>query len=449
MSLGPCLDVRSHALLMVAWAFAACDGQEVDRMVASHGADDLGTGGSTTEAAPVQQSVTVDANLGRGSGASYLAAGDRQLCWLDDTRTLVSYVGVNEALGLSTAGPAEPFEEERTVSFSLGGPVSQLALGLRHGCALLETGDVICWGDNSRGQLGVGDTAARVPDVDELSSVQLGGGVRVQSITAAGDRSCALLAGGDVKCWGSGVYGPGTPDIGNVGDEPNEMGDALAPLDLGADLHAAELTASTTGICIAFEDDSLKCWGTNNSGQLGQGDTQARGDEPDEWGDQLTPFRLGPGQVSHLQGGYEHYCALVSEPEGRAQVKCWGWNGSGQLGLGDTDNRGDEPDEMGDALPPARLGDAQPADVAVGFAHSCALFDDGRVKCWGEGARNLLGTGKSNVGDTEATVDNAMPTLDFGDQSVVQLVAADHFSCVRFENGEFACWGEWEIAIRR
>ena len=92
----------------------------------------------------------------------------------------------------------------------------------------------------------------------------------------------------------------------------------------------------------------MKCWGDNEFGALGLGDVDDRGDEPDEMGDNLPAVDLGTGRTaaSISAGGY-HNCALLDD----GRVKCWGDANWGQLGLGDTENRGDEPDEMGDNLP--------------------------------------------------------------------------------------------------
>ena len=94
--------------------------------------------------------------------------------------------------------------------------------------------------------------------------------------------------------------------------------------------------------------DSVKCWGLNDSGQLGQGNTSRLGDDSSEMGNNLPAIDLGSGKNARaISAGYRHTCAVLDN----ASLKCWGKNDSGQLGLGHTINRGDVSNQMGDNLP--------------------------------------------------------------------------------------------------
>ena len=102
-----------------------------------------------------------------------------------------------------------------------------------------------------------------------------------------------------------------------------------------------------------LDNDTVKCWGYANAGQLGLGDVQARGDDANEMGDALPAVALGTGRTAAgVEAGDSHTCALLDD----ATIKCWGFNASGQLGLGDADPRGEDAGEMGDALPAVNLG---------------------------------------------------------------------------------------------
>ena len=130
-------------------------------------------------------------------------------------------------------------------------------------------------------------------------------------------------------------------------------GDALLAIDLGTGRTATAIAVGSRNTCALLDDATVKCWGINSSGQLGQGDTSWRGDEVDEMGDFLLPVELGTGYATQsLRGGGPHACALLID----GAVKCWGANTYGSLGQGDTNHRGDEPGEMGDALWPIDLG---------------------------------------------------------------------------------------------
>ncbi len=104
--------------------------------------------------------------------------------------------------------------------------------------------------------------------------------------------------------------------------------------------------------CAIFEDGRMKCWGQNVFGQLGLGDTTDRGASPGQMGDDLPFVDVGTGRtVREVITQIYSTCALLDN----FRVKCWGLNDQGQLGLGDTINRGGMPGQMGDNLPYVEL----------------------------------------------------------------------------------------------
>jgi hypothetical protein len=144
--------------------------------------------------------------------------------------------------------------------------------------------------------------------------------------------------------------------------------------------------AVVTGLqhtCALLDDGNVKCWGLNLVGQLGYGDTYRRGGDAMDMGDALPLVDLGTGRfATAIAAGGDATCALLDD----GTVKCWGGADlNGQPGDG-TQNRGDQPGEMGDALPALELGPRRATEVAVGDAIACALLDDGTVSCWGKGA---------------------------------------------------------------
>eukprot|EP01083_Nonionella_stella_P055281 145871_1 len=176
-----------------------------------------------------------------------------------------------------------------------------------------------------------------------------GSGFDVAQITAGAYHTCALSTSGGVKCFGWNLYGQlGLGDRNNRGDGANEMGDALLEVDFGSGFDVAQITAGAYHTCALSTSGGVKCFGANDSGRLGLGDTNTRGDEANEMGDALLEVDLGSGfDVAHITAGWGHTCALSTS----GGVKCFGgWNAYGQLGLGDRTNRGDDANEMGDAL---------------------------------------------------------------------------------------------------
>ncbi|MEX2627596.1 MAG: fibronectin type III domain-containing protein [Ilumatobacteraceae bacterium] len=175
-----------------------------------------------------------------------------------------------------------------------------------------------------------------------------------QVIAAGSGHSCARLVSGTVKCWGNGGSGQlGHGGTDRLGDDADEMGDNLDPVDLGTGRAATAITASGIHTYALLDDAAVKCWGWGGFGQLGHGSTDDIGDETDEMGDNLDPIDLGTGRTATATtAGRDHTCALLDD----ATMKCWGRGTFGPLGQGDTDNIGDETDEMGDNLDPIDLG---------------------------------------------------------------------------------------------
>jgi alpha-tubulin suppressor-like RCC1 family protein len=130
------------------------------------------------------------------------------------------------------------------------------------------------------------------------------------------------------------------------------MGDNLPTVDLGLTPAAKAIAVGGQFTCAIRADDVVKCWGHNTDGQLGQADTLSRGRTPREMGEGLGIIDLGGVRRARLVacGGF-HSCAILDD----GSIKCWGGNFRGQLGLGDQKNRGDDAFQMGDFLPTVPL----------------------------------------------------------------------------------------------
>ena len=149
------------------------------------------------------------------------------------------------------------------------------------------------------------------------------------------------------------------------------MGDILPTVALGAGRTAVAIAAGEVHTCALLDDATVKCWGGNGSGQLGLGNTTSRGDNANEMGDSLPAVALGAGRTAvSIATKFDDTCAVLDD----GSVKCWGINNSGQLGLSDTTTRGDNASEMGDSLPAVALGTGR---TAVGVYPSAIS----RVRC--------------------------------------------------------------------
>ena len=191
---------------------------------------------------------------------------------------------------------------------------------------------------------------------DHLPPVDLGTGRSAKQVSAGGFHTCAVLDDDSLKCWGWGLYGRlGYENGYNIGDSPNTMGDQLPSVDLGAGRRAKQVSSGRAHTCALLDNDSIKCWGGGSGGELGvrYPHNPDLGDGPDEMGDHLLPVELGSGRTGQqVISGNDYSCALLDDDS----VKCWGSNNCGRLGQGNVEHIGDGPNEMGDSLIPIDFG---------------------------------------------------------------------------------------------
>jgi len=317
-------------------------------------------------------------------------------------------------------------------------PAPQLALGWSHTCALLPSAAVKCWGDASYGQLGLDDPAAlgdpvelggQPGDMARLPTVDLGRSRPIVQLVAGGRHTCALFDDGIVKCWGDNSHGQlGLGDVIDRGDATGQMGSALPAIDFGPDRYAVKLAAGGRHTCALLDDGSLKCWGANDAGQLGLGDREDRGDQPCEMGVFLAPVDLDVAPVIDLSAGDAFTCALAG-----GQVRCWGDGEHGELGSGDV---GD------DRLTPAALDAPAFSSTVValtaGFGHACALQADEHAVCWGANSAGQLGIDANS--STKPGMDGHWPSVKLS-AGLIAIVAGGSHTCALDGAGAVRCWG--------
>jgi alpha-tubulin suppressor-like RCC1 family protein len=349
--------------------------------------------GSTT-----QQNVPVDV-VGLNDGVSQLAAGSSHTC-------AVTLVGGIKCWGwdlFGQLGDGKIGQRNTPVDVvDLTGGVNQLAAGDSHTCALTSVRGVKCWGNNIGGQLGDGTFTDRGTPVDVLGLDK-----GIIQVTNGGYHTCALTEAGAVVCWGSNNVGQLGNPIGWSSSTPVEV------VGLAGGVH--QLVAGWFHTCALTADGGVKCWGYNDMGQLGDGTNTDRDTPVDVVG--LT------SGVSQLVAGFEHTCALTTTGE----VKCWGWNSSGQLG---------NPTVWQSTTPVDVIGlTGGVSQLAAGIAHTCALSLAGGVKCWGD---NELG----QLGNATYTQNNTPVDVVGLTQGVIQLAASYDHTCALTTAGGAKCWGD-------
>lgn len=309
-------------------------------------------------------------------------------------------------------------------------------------CVRFDDGLLKCWGFNASGELGLGDKVPRGATPasmgDGLPTVDLGAGKSVTRLALGLRHACALLNDGRLKCWGSndnGALGVG-PGLGR-GGAPGEMGDALPAVTLPAGRSVVSMCAGDHFTCVATDDGQARCWGRNDFGQLGQGDTTDRGMNP---GDVAAMPNIPLGMaVTQVACGSFHACAL-GLVAGAPKVKCWGREGA--LGTGSAANVGPLPGQVA-ALPPIDLGGTfAPQAIACGDRSSCAISATGALKCWGNGGQGRLGLGNEwSRGNAPGEMGDALPFVNVGTNLSVRYFGIGQHACAALPNQRVRCWG--------
>jgi alpha-tubulin suppressor-like RCC1 family protein/Leucine-rich repeat (LRR) protein len=274
------------------------------------GANDFGQLGDGTT---TQRLTPVDV-VGLGDRIKAIAAGGGYTCALTENGGVKCW-GNNGAGQLGDGTQVDRLTPVDVIGLTGGVQVLSASL-YYHTCVVTANGGAKCWGNNYRGQLGDGTTTRRLTPVDVVG---LQSGVRV--ISAGSEHTCAVMQTGAAQCWGADPYG-------QLGIGPWQYPYPAAPVDVvGLQSGVATISAGGYHTCATLENGGAKCWGNNESGQLGDGTAS----------DQRTPVDAVElsGMVRSISTGFEHTCAVTDT----GGVKCWGDNSSGQLGDGTTTMR--------------------------------------------------------------------------------------------------------------
>ncbi len=280
-----------------------------------------------------------------------------------------------------------------------------VSAGYDHVCVILKNanlnhGPMRCWGVNSNGKLGVGDTSNR----STPTAVTALGSKTAKSVASGGSHTCVIQNDDTVKCWGDSA-------MGVIGGTTDKWGDPITG-DIGMGTNGAPLGATTAlriasgdeHSCAVLTDGSVKCWGMDDDGQSDGG----------------TPS-LGTGKTAtEIAVGEEHSCAILDD----GSVKCWGsssligTSGVPSLGTGKT---------------------AHAIVIGVMGQHTCTILDDKTVKCWG--GENDLGEIGGGYGGGSNVVAGSSGNPLSGQKATLIAVGIEHSCAILASDNSLKCWG--------
>lgn len=258
--------------------------------------------------------------------------------------------------------------------------------------------------------------------------------------------NCHYNNQGQFKCWGYNAFGQlGLGDKNNRGDNPNQMGSFLPFVNVGTGLKVKSFCGGTRHTCVHLTTNEIKCWGMGTYGQHGLGTSSDKGDTPSTTPDSLSVVNLGSiSYPTNIVCGFYHTCVLFANKK----VKCFGNNQKGSIGIEGADTKGTLSSDMGDNLNFLNFGTNMEVENLQSFSmseHNCIIISVTQLmKCWGYNEYYQLGYGdKTDRGKDANTMGNNLQTVDLGTESRVQQIAiGNRFTCaLRFDDG-LRCFGE-------
>ena len=343
-----------------------------------------------------------------------IAAGTYNGCAILENQSMVCW-GDNEYGQLgdgTTTGSAVPIY----VNVAANETPVEVTVGQVTACALMESGNIYCWGSGYYGKMGNGEPWNDDYVNTEMRQVLLPEGQGGQTVSISGGHICTILNNGDVYCWGRGNQG----QLGYGGTSNRNI---PAKVNLPGQRSAIAISTGTFMTCAITTDGMGYCWGENDEGQLGNGTTNSR---------QMTPvevlFPSGYTPVS-ISAGDDFACALMDN----RKVMCWGENNDGRLGQG--------PLATDDETTPVwvSMENSETAHfLDIGTKSACMILDSEETKCWGTNEEGQIGQGDTDI-DYYST-----PTEVNGSYDFVALSINSDTICAITSNAEGYCWGDNE-----
>jgi alpha-tubulin suppressor-like RCC1 family protein len=335
--------------------------------------------------------VSDDSNVPLTGAAIDIGVGFMHACALLEDRTVHCW-GSNDAgqLGIDSRDSVGITLEGLPPRAALlgGQAVVSLAVGYNHNCALMQDRSVRCWGSSRFGQLGraddqpVGVSPGSMPPRATWFATD---GV-VQLVSDGTNQTCVMRENQRVYCWGLNTYG----ELGAWTTDPVSLTTPARSMPSVAAVNFSVSKILSPQCVMRVDDNATFCWGQSRFGQLGQGNTEAIGDQPGEYAVQ-PQFSFTPVTITNRT---TVLCAI----DGTGRVQCFGGISMHGIGYGTTALRGNLPEH----LPGVDLDLGGPArSVSIGGQFLCALMVDNTIRCWGSDRDGTLGNGLpiTSIGD--------------------------------------------------
>lgn len=365
----------------------------------------IGDGASATRTSPTSVQMPTDRLfVGIASGVAHacaIASNGTAWCWGSDATGQLG-----DGSGLSNQSSPSAVVMPSLKAFT------QIDGGTGHTCALSGDGLAYCWGSDTTGQLGNGSTTGT-----QLSPslVTMPSGKRFTAVSAGAEHTCALSGDGLAYCWGSDASGQLGNGSGVSGNAPAAV--AMPPTAAGW----SAVSGGTSHTCALASDGTVWCWGSDATGQLGNGSVTGLKYAP-------YPVAASTGLTfKRISAGHEHTCAISTA----GTAYCWGSDSSGRLGNG-SGSSFTQVSPSAVVMPLNRTF----TQISVGRDHSCAIASDGTAWCWGSDASQQLGNGATNGTQHQPIA----VTLPLG-KLFVQIAVGDAHTCAIAHDGSMYCWG--------
>lgn len=307
----------------------------------------------------------------------------------------------------TTIEPASALQVAATLAPDTGSSNwQQVSAGGYHSCAITTSSRLFCWGDDASGQLGDGGSNTNQPTPVEVA----GHAADWAAVSAGGTYTCALKNTGRLYCWGSDA-------TGELGDGGANSARNVPTQVTGNATDWASVSAGSQHTCAVKTSGRLFCWGADYDGELGDDAALAEQQVPSEVAGRST-------QWASASAGFSHTCAVKTN----GRLYCWGSDYNGRLGNGVI--------YANQPTPSPVAGDATNwASVSAGGGHTCARKTTRRLFCWGW-------DGEGQLGDNTPLASRRRPVVVAGGSTKWSTVSAGAgHTCATKTTGRVYCWG--------